>query len=847
MYFWQDDSALIFKLQHQAERMGSFGAGIWERGPYQYLVVPFVPFFPIFGKEPLGYFFVGLITYIAAAFAFYFLAIQIFKKDKFALIASIIFSTGYIGSDTMFRIINSWQTNIGLILAIISFAFYLKYKNISKFRYYLLSLLFFLLSIEFVFIRSHSIILPIVAIEILYTLLPIKLNKLVFSIVKLIPFLFLFEKWYLQDANFGGGGVSAFISNLLHGHLESAVPLFANIGNALVVTPVQNYAIVLLGYLHLDEYKTLVAIFIAATFFSYLLFRLLKIKMTIFVLFVLIQIASFVFNLYIYSQDLYWYRSLSDVVSGKIGIYITILTFFLSGYIYKKNKVVSLSLIAGWIIAASQIFGYFTQYPTAIFSTSHRYFSYSSIGFSLWWAAIALLLYSSKIKKISLGLLIAIVLIFSNLLLSVRYQHKLVVSRSIPTRQFYKNLLIFYPNIPKGSAFYFDIQSDSKLNTQFADFFSVGSMPETTALAMYYDLDRYDMWMTNSADELISRLNQGEQDLDKTFTFFYGEHGLVDTTKQLRASLSGEAKNTTPLTPVLATYEAKVTMPEPNNYPVKYGEGEVYSINEVEDISDLLIQQKQFVQSASVSSDSEWHGREIENITDSDTNTVWQGHRIYWGDNHKENLYIDLKSTRTINAIFWQNWRETLTPISYEILVSSDNKDWQQVNHADKQHKSYEQWTTISFEPVNIRYIKMQMKETETDDSPAITEIFAGRFNTLIDPQVAFYFRLNPGFQINNYDDWKRFRIIADYFSRIQVKWKTNKNDRYHQDTNIIANFDGDWHKYEAIISSGGTEFDDINFSTNIGSSLEVRNLQMRNLTLEELNKRGLIKRFSEN
>lgn len=33
MYFWQDDSALIFKLQNQGPASGSFGVGIIGDGP----------------------------------------------------------------------------------------------------------------------------------------------------------------------------------------------------------------------------------------------------------------------------------------------------------------------------------------------------------------------------------------------------------------------------------------------------------------------------------------------------------------------------------------------------------------------------------------------------------------------------------------------------------------------------------------------------------------------------------------------------------------------------------------------------------------------------------------------
>lgn len=847
MYFWQDDSALIFKLQHQAERMGSFGAGLWERGPYQYLVVPFAPFFPIFDKEPLGYFAVGLLSYIIASFAFYYLALEIFKDKKLALIASLIFSAGYVGSDTMFRIINSWQTNIGLILTILSFAFYTKYKNINKAKYYFLGLLFFLLSIELVYVRSHSIVLPIIAIEIFYQLKNWNWKKLLIPLLRIMPFAFFFERWYLHDANFGSQGISSFIANIIRGQLEQLIVLSANIGNIFIPSTIQQNAINVLMRFKLGDYEIILLIFSILITCFYLLFRIAKIKNRIFLIMLLLLIIGLLFNFYCYSQGYYWYRNLSDIVSGQLGISLSIVTVFLSFLIYKKNKAISLALFLGWVIAVSQIFGYFTQYPTSIFSTTHRYFSYSLIGFCLWWTGIVLLLKPSKKKTLNVGLVLASGLILVNLVLGVKYQHDIVVNRSIPTRQFYQSLLYYYPTISSGSAFYFDVQSDQNYSKKFGDFFSVGSMPETTALGMYYDLDRYDIWMTTSADEIISRLSQGDQDLNKTYTFFYGDNGLINTTDRFRSAILGNANTTLPITPIKLAFEAKVLLDPPKNYPVRYGKGEKYTIDEVSDITMFLTQYRLFSQTSEISSDSEWSGREIESINDLDTNTSWQGHRIYWGDNQKETISIDLKNEKMINKFAWQTWRESLSPISYQIFVSNDGSTWQLVYQTDEQQKRDGQWTDVSFDPVVARFIKMQISKTLSGDSPAISEIFVGNLDKSVNPEEALYFEQDPSFVISNTIEWENLLATIDKFFRINIKWETNKNDQYNEQSSLLAVPDGSWHKYEVIIAAGGTRLESLDFFPSIESKLEVRNIQEKNLSLEELKQSNLIKRFSEN
>ena len=68
MYIWQDDNAIMFKLQNLEEGGGNLGHGIYDRNtPYRGVIVPLVPLYYFFGLEPVGYFVVGLIVYFLAS------------------------------------------------------------------------------------------------------------------------------------------------------------------------------------------------------------------------------------------------------------------------------------------------------------------------------------------------------------------------------------------------------------------------------------------------------------------------------------------------------------------------------------------------------------------------------------------------------------------------------------------------------------------------------------------------------------------------------------------------------------------------------------------------------------
>lgn len=89
MYFWQDDFALLFKLQHLQEPAGSFGSGVIGSGPYKYLISFFVPFFPLFKLNAFPYFLVGFLSYLLVTLVFYFFASEIFSDKKSGVFCNV--------------------------------------------------------------------------------------------------------------------------------------------------------------------------------------------------------------------------------------------------------------------------------------------------------------------------------------------------------------------------------------------------------------------------------------------------------------------------------------------------------------------------------------------------------------------------------------------------------------------------------------------------------------------------------------------------------------------------------------------------------------------------------------
>ncbi|MDO8619149.1 MAG: discoidin domain-containing protein [Candidatus Daviesbacteria bacterium] len=863
MYFWQDDSALIFKLQHQQEPAGSYGAGIIGEGAYKYLVTPFVLFFPLFRMNPVGYFMIGILAYIIATGAFYLFSTEVFQNKKAGYFSTLIFAAGYIGSDTMFRISNSWQTNFGLILALLSFWLYLKcIRNGIKLRYYFLSLSFFLIATEFVYIRSHSLIFPILAIDVLVTMITFKWSKVTGLILRQIPFWVIFYNWYLRGGTTGSTGLTSIVEQLIKGKIEILASLFATTGNALVPNTLQNNFTV---FFQPREGLALLALFVILSWFLLPLFdagKKLKIIST------LLIFAAFFLNRLVVSKELFWYRTDKDIFSGGLGLYLLAFFFVISLALWKRQKNMAAAVLLGLILVTSQIFGYFIQYPQAIFATTHRYLSHSFVGYSLIIGALCFVLFQrtreikvSKYRNV-LGVAPLLLVLGVNLALGVKYQREILLDRSQPTRAFYEALKKFVPDIKKGSAFYFDISSDSFYQKQFNDFFSVGSMPNQTALAIYYGVDRYDIKLTTNPDELLSDLVTNKIEIDDTYSFFYSKNGLVDTsvlTRQLlnkgtfpkKLTLVSDKNNIvelktndiSPLTPLDLQLNLSVTA-DYNN--VKYNNDTV-ALDEKQQYIDYLFSRRHYYERVSAKSLSEWKYQEVGNVADKNLDTSWRGHRIYWHNHRHEQLILDLKQNEEIGALIWVNWNHTLTPTDYTIDVSTDGENWTTVKKVSggKERVDGEQ-VIDKFSSQSARFVRMDFTGTLGNDAPALkeVEVVNAKYSNL-DIAKVFDFTNNP---FNHFSNIEEARILLPQiasFINLSVRWTTDKGE-FNKD--LPLNKLDSAHTYSMILNQGGTKIEKLEIiSPAPFLIIHYNEASIANFSLTGLKEKNQIKTFSTN
>lgn len=198
MYFFLEDYLILYSVQHPSSPDAGYGSGVWGR-PYGYAVTPFIPFYYIFGLEPKGYYLVEIILYFLVALTVYFFAKILTKNRLVALGSSLIFASGYVGSESLYRMAVGWQNLLAAIFISITCAIYYKYVKSGKGTLYLLALALFLFTSEFSFYRAHGIIVLILGIELLFNFSP---KKPLSSIFRLAPFALSYWYFYVYSIPF---------------------------------------------------------------------------------------------------------------------------------------------------------------------------------------------------------------------------------------------------------------------------------------------------------------------------------------------------------------------------------------------------------------------------------------------------------------------------------------------------------------------------------------------------------------------------------------------------------------------------------------------------------------------
>lgn len=757
MYFWNDDNAVIFKLQNLEEGAGNLGSGIFGSGsPYRMVIFSLVPIYFLFGINSYAFFAYGILFYFFAAVIVYFFAKSFLKNSRLSFIASLIFSSGLVGAESLWRVYNSVHTSIAIIYTLLyctAYNYFISQKKYyKKIGFYLAALTFFILAIQWGFVRAHGIIIIVIAQEILFNF------NIKYSTLRLAPFLYFAYIWYFAGS-----------ANTKHlGLLTSRI--FEDFEFELLLVPL----------------KTLKNIIIP------------------------------------------------DIFNFPLVIFLILLTLLIFKY---RSRILFFSLI----FMISGYLTYYMIYHDAVLNTTHRYLVTSLPGLSLFIVYIFSKIFKSERQiYIASGLVILLNLILINWI-----QIDILKNRSNPTKNFYNSLKKEIPDLEKNSVIYIDVKKETLSLNLFESFFGVGSMPNSTAIAIHYNLDRYDIILPQTFDELTRVVTEKNIEKKNIYSFFYSrEQGLRNTTDQLRNALwEGENKRFNIRHPENINYQFS----SPLQISLAVKPIPVIEQKFQEDIKDLTSylnyfeSRKKYYNLVSITSDTHWQSYSIDKLFDRDYSTAWMGSRGTWHNNHRETIVVDLGSPIRVGAAKMRFGVMDKTPTKYSYFCSLDGsnyQNWKTIFYRPKQHSE----TKIDLlDTKDCRYIKIVLEDTQGGDSPEIAEIeiiedsFKNLNNNLAqkyEENLSIMLSSPYGDIISNYFSENGLKIevcfITDEFDYLNTQAKSenckNKSVRIGVNNNL-----------ELVAPQSGTVLKEIRVLPQPNLKFELSDLYGRQLKLGEL------------
>lgn len=813
---WQDDNALIFKLQHLEEQAGFFGAGPLGLGAYRYIAVPFIPIYKLFGLN-IPIFYVWAITfYFLATVSVAFLARQFTKNNLLALLSGSIFAAGFVGSDGILRLFNSIQTSYSVIFVALLFVVLHRFAQSRRSYYYLLSLLLFFFAVETAFIRTQYLIFPVIIFGLLF------FGRRRFLLIS--PFLAIFYLIFSQNADPRSNLLKEFINGILGGQLQYLHGFFGNIGNIIVPLPINNFLFHLAGKISLDYDNRLLILELVFLSLSIIFVHYISKKANfarlLFSFCSAIIIAWFALHIILFhNQELIFRHSVEEDTAGIFANFIGGLFLILASalWLLVKSKKTRLILIftLSWML--SNILAYSVYLPFSPLPSIHRYLVHTFVAYAI---LIPILIYHLWGRRVAI--IIPGFIIFSNIWFSINYQHKFIVGKSIPTNKFYEDLKRFVPNIPEGASLYFDIADDEISQQQFRDFFSVASMPDATAIAIRYGIDRYDFKMTQGFDEFISSID--DKSLDTAFSFFHSSDGLKNTTDITRSNLARGKKfsfneigdlekvDSSLVTPAFLEFNARVVP----NITIKQNCVWASSNPDKKKFFDYILSRDNFRKEVKVATSSEEKYQKSSFLTDGSPGTLWRGNRGWWHNNEHEEITLDLGEIKIVGQLVWVNGYANSTPIDYNIETSIDGKSWQVAQKVNRGAKKNNGLRVIeNFKPRETRFARMIISSTFDKDSPAIEEIelveenFVGIDKNRTEKLERKAICVRDKEDLGDLNEFIRKRGIE-----ATISWKTDKSSDNVVRLNIMA--DNLYHSYKVFLPAGGTRLSDLRIESGL-------------------------------
>lgn len=795
MYFLIDDNAIIYKLQHLEQTIGLFGKGIFGEGPYRHVVDQYIPFYPIFGINPVPYFAIGVILYFLASLVIYFFVKDLTKSKIIAFATSAIFASGYVGSEAMFGIFNSWQTTRGIIMALGVLWLFYKFKTSGKFIFYVFSVILFFFSLDTVYIRAPGLIFAVIVFDIIFWPVTLKLSSVLKLIARQIPFLGIHYYIYLASSAIAQRfGILHLLGDIFtDGKLVLATIPFQDIGNLFIPDIITSHA---------DK---------------------------------------------IISQSIIIPSGLS-IGSFIAGIFVIAIFLYLVARNARSENLLTRVLIFSAFFAVFNFIVFWAKEPQHSLWTTHRYFLYSFVGVSLFWSTGFYLL-AKTVKKAKLFKILTTAAIITYLSLGINYQHDFNQRRSFPAKRLFASFDNAVPNIPKGAVIYFDVANDSKIRGELGSFFG-GIFSEGSNFAIYTGSEinyMTDFIFTYKFSDLLQALKDGNTSIDKVFTFYYGESGLVDTSQKTRELLTngqivkigdtfgaktllsedgGKTIGKNPKIEISIAEDVPSLVPSSLSFsmtamykipPLPYEARDMaFSINsnEKKKIFSYLLSQTRFRKTAVATSASFWKEQDPKFAIDGRLETSWRGHRGFWDNIDRgitkdvEYLGIDLGKILTVSQVMWVSAQRPLAPTHYKILTSEDGKSWHLAKEV-KNGKELPEGTIVvdSFDPIPARYVKMEILRTYGNDGPEIKEfeVIEARYANL-DQKLVERVRKAPFGKIETLHDFNDALTFVRQNASLRFYYQSSADSKQdptkYVDVPLLV--DGKSHEYSIPLPATG-------------------------------------------
>lgn len=562
MYFWHDDYTALYYLQR--------GEFLWW--PFHSLYILQSLFFNLFGLESKGYFLILIGMYILASWLLYYFARLLFKNEFIALPIALIFSTGYVGQESMRSFFGfGFENLLGLNLLLVLLISLLRYTRDKSSKWLLLAIASFLVTMEFAVHRYVGIIIAIIASDFLFILSEKKGNFYGFlkraSIFTLIFYVQLVLRpsyhllqilgvsWAPHEAAYTQSildikSLSRIIEIINPNNLINLIGTFWNLlmpniyQNELyfyltrsLPSPISHY------WLWWSALPSAVFILVM----SFIIFLMRKGDLT-FSRAKIIKVAIYLFIIFLWgnfikSQGGYPIDQISKL-NGGIILSFLFLTYKWGIPMYKKHAVFSLLFILS-IITPFYLFN-----PNGILPSYHNYLFSSSIatGFIIiFFVSRELFKVSNKrSKNLSLVLLLfpAFLLFGSHILASYETQREFIDKEGKYSRMFYKSLITVLPTIDGKTVIYIE-GKNKELGEVSGNIQRVGVLGSEAVFAVHYNTKKENIFLPVSTAEINAILkSHPDINISDVFAFIFDGQNLNDISSGLRTSLMQEKENT---------------------------------------------------------------------------------------------------------------------------------------------------------------------------------------------------------------------------------------------------------------------------------------------------------------